>query len=359
MPQHPKQADVARLAGVSRTTVSFVLNNRADSRIPITEETRQRVLLAAKELGYEPNDIARSLRSGTSMTIGFLMPTMQNPHYWDILEGAEEEITARGYHLVLVVANLSPERELDCLRSLSQQRLDGLILIPTFLDTIAEAQGDLWARRTPVVITHPVEAADWVFPDFRGGNEQVLNHILGLGHRRIGLIDGGARSDITSERQAMYREKMAAAGIPLDERLIYRCGHLPWDGYRAALQLLDLPQPPTAIWAINDLLAVGALRAMHERGRRVPDEVALVGFDDIPLAGQLSPPLTTVHSPARQLGRRAAEILFRRLENPNAEPAQEVLPTQLIVRQTTCRYQPPILSPPGEAGRKGGEPVQV
>ncbi len=359
MPQHPKQVDVARLAGVSRTTVSFVLNNRADSRIPITEETRQRVLQAAKELGYEPNDIARSLRSGTSMTIGFLMPTMQNPHYWEILEGAEEEITARGYHLVLVVANLNPERELDCLRSLSQQRLDGLILIPTFLDTIAEARRDLWARRMPVVITHPAEAADWVFPDFRGGDEQMMDHILALGHRRIGLIDGGARSDLTLARQAVYREKIAAAGIALDERLIYRCGHLPSDGHRAALQLLDLPQPPTAIWAINDLLAVGALRALHERGRRVPDEVALAGYDDIPVAGQLSPPLTTIHSPARLLGRRATEVLFRRLENPNAEPVQELLPTQLIIRQSTCQSLPSIPSHPGEAGRKGGEPIQV
>jgi DNA-binding LacI/PurR family transcriptional regulator len=337
----------------------LVLNNRLDSRVPISAKTRQNVLEAARQLGYEPNDIARSLRSGASLTIGFLMPTMQNPHYWDILEGAEEEITAHGYHLSLVVANLNPERELDCLRSLSQQRLDGLILIPTFLDTIAGAQGDQWASRTPVVITHPVEAGDWVFPDFRSGDEQMLDHLLALGHRRIGLIDGGARSDLTLARQAMYREKIAATGIPLDERLIYRCKHLTCDGYLAAIQLLDLPQPPTAIWTINDLLAVGVLRALHERGLCVPDEMALAGYDDIPLAGQLSPPLTTVHIPARQLGRRAAEILFRRLENPSAEPVQEVLPTRLVIRQSTCKLQSPTPSQPGEAGRKGGEPIQV
>lgn len=359
MPQRPKQADVARLAGVSRATVSFVLNNRLNSRVPISEATRQKVLAAAQQLGYEPNDIARSLRSGASLTIGFLMPTMHNPHYWDILDGAEEEITARGYHLALVVANLNPQRELDCLRSLSQQRLDGLILIPTFPDTLIEAQGDQWPRRTPVVITYPVESADWVFPDFRCGDAQMMDHLLALGHRRIGLIDGGARTDIALARQAIYREKSASAGISQDESLICRCGHLSCDGYNAAIQLLELPQPPTAIWAINDLVAVGVLHALHNHGWHVPEDMSLAGYDDNFIAAQLYPPLTTVHIPARQLGRRAAEILFRRLEYPNAEPAQELIPTRLIVRQSTCHSPPPSLSQSGETQRKGGVTIPI
>ncbi len=359
MTQRPKQADVARLAGVSRTTVSFVLNNRSDSRVPISEKTRQKVLQAASQLGYEPNDIARSLRSGTSTTIGFLMPTMQNPHYWEILEGAEEEITARGYHLSLVIANLNPERERFCIRSLLQHRLDGLILIPTFIEMYAAERDMLHKNRTPIVYVFPVEGATCIQPDIRGGAEAMMDHLIALGHQRIGLINGTPRQELTHSRLEVYREKLESAGLPVEDDLIRFCGPAIHDGYLAAHELLALPRPPSAIWSINDILAIGALHAVYERGLHVPVDVALAGFDDIALAEQLSPPLTTVHSPARELGRRAAEILFWRLENPRAEPVQEVLPTRLVVRQSTLPLQPPIPDPPGEAGRKGGETVHA
>jgi LacI family transcriptional regulator len=323
------------------------------------------VLEAARQLGYEPNDIARSLRAGTSMTIGFLMPTMHNPHYWEILEGAEEEITSRGYHLALVIANLNPERELFGIRSLLQHRLDGLILVPTFLEMYAPEREMLQKNRTPIVYISPVEGANYIIPDIQHGAEAIMDHLIALEHRRIGLICGAAHQDLTLPRLEVYQAKLRETGLPVEEGLTRFCGPAIQDGYRAAQELLALPQPPSAIWSINDLLAMGALHAVSERGLRVPEEVALAGFDDIPLAGQLSPPLTTVHNPARQLGRRAAEILFWRLENPNAEPVQEVLPTRLIIRQSTCRLPPPMLTHPGEvsktgeAGRKGGETVQV
>jgi LacI family transcriptional regulator len=335
MAKRPRQADVAQLAGVSRATVSYVVNNRADSTIPITQRTRLKVLEAAKTLGYEPNDLARSLRSGASRTIGFLIPALQNPHYWDILEGAEEEITSRGYHLALEVANLEPERERACLSSLFQQRLDGLIIMPTFIDLFPVELATLRERATPAVFTTPVDGADWVFPDIRGGAEQMMDHLITQGHRRIGFINGARRPNLTQERQEVYTAKLAAAGIPLDEALICHCGFLIEDGYQAARALLDLPVPPSAIWTINDILAFGALRAIHERGLRVPQDTALAGFDDIVFAEQFYPPLTTVYTPSKEIGRRAAQILFRRLEDPGQEPMQEVLPTHLIIRKST------------------------
>jgi len=335
MAKRPTQADVARLAGVSRATVSYVLNNRTDGRIPITEQTRQKVLAAVEELGYAPSALARSLKSGTSRTIGFLMPAVHNPHYWDILEGAEEEITAQGYYLALVTANLDLKRERRCLQSLLQQRLDGLILMPTFIDKFTDELQMLSERNSPVVVITPMEGADWVFPDIRSGAEAMMDHLLGLGHRRIAFINGVARRHLSQTRENVYLEKIAAAGLPFDPDLLITCGYRIRDAYAAARALLDLDEPPTAIWTVNDLLAVGALRAVHERGLRVPDDVAVAGFDDIDLAQQLYPPLTTVHMPALDMGALAAEFLFERLENPKCDFMQELMPTSLVVRQST------------------------
>ena len=335
MRNRPTQADVARLAGVSRATVSYVLNDRTDGRIPITELTRQKVFKAANALGYQPNALAQSLKSGTSHTIGLLMPAVHNPHYWDILEGAEEEITTQGYHLALVTANLDPERERRCLRSLFQQRLDGLILMPTFGDLFPDEMEALAERTCPAVFITPIEGADWVFPDIRSGAEALMDHLLGLGHKRIGFVNGAARPHLSQTREDVYREKITAAGLPLDADLIRHCGHLMQAGYLEAQALLDLSAPPTAIWTINDFLAIGALRAIYERGLCVPDDVALAGFDDIAFAVQLYPPLTTVYMPAKEMGRRAAEFLFKRLEDPQCEPLQEIMPTRLVVRQST------------------------
>ncbi len=333
--KRPTQTDVARLAGVSRATVSYVLNDRTDGRIPITEQTRQKVLTAAEALGYEPSALARSLRSGESRMIGLLMPAVHNPYYWDILAGAEEEITEQGYHLVLVTSNLDPMRERRCLQSLFQQRLDGVILMPTFLDRFVDEMEALSERNSPVVVIGSSASADSVNPDIEGGATAMMEHLLGLGHERIAFINGVARRLLSQAREDVYLKKLAEAGLPRDAGLLRRCGHLVKDAYVEAQTLLNLPTPPTAIWTVNDLLAVGALRAIHERGLRVPDDVALAGFDDIDLAQQLFPPLTTVHMPAMEMGRRAAEFLFERMESPDLDPMQELMPMHLVVRDST------------------------
>lgn len=333
--KRPTQTDVARLAGVSRATVSYVLNDRTDGRIPITEQTRKKVLRAADELGYAPSALARSLRSGESKMIGFLVPAVHNPHYWDILAGAEDEITEQGYHLVLVTSNLDPKREQRCLQSLFQQRLDGVILMPTYLDKFVEEMETLSERNSPAVLIGSFEGADWVYPDIEGGAIAMMDHLIGLGHERIAFINGVARRRLSQAREDVYLRKLRDAGLSPDPDLLRRCGHLIKDGYREAQVLLDLDDPPAVIWSVNDLLAIGALRAIHERGLRVPDDVALAGFDDIDLAQQLYPPLTTVHQPAMEMGRRAAEFLFERMETPDADPLQELIPMHLVVRQST------------------------
>jgi len=335
MMKRPTQADVARLAGVSRATVSMVLNDHIENRLLITEKTRSRVLEAASQLGYEPNELARNLRAGSSKTIGFLIPDTRNPHYLDVLDGVEEVISEKGYYLALVVSNLSLERELQSLRSLFQQRLDGLILMPIYQDMYPEELDTLRKRHIPAVLTTPVVGSDWVFPDIRSGSEQMMDHLISLGHRRIAFINGVVRSKLAEERLDVYQEKMHQPGFDLVPEWVRCCGHDIEDGYHEAAALLDLLNPPTAIWTINDILAVGALRAIHEKGLRIPEDIALAGFDDIEIAQHLYPPLTTVRMDGQELGRQAVRILFRRMENPVIEPVQEVIPTQLIIRQST------------------------
>jgi LacI family transcriptional regulator len=351
--KRPTQTDVARLAGVSRATVSYVLNDRTDGRIPITEQTRHKVLRAAEELGYAPSALARSLRSGESRMVGFLMPAVHNPHYWDILAGAEEEITEQGYHLVLVTANLDPKRERRCLQSLFQQRLDGVILMPTFLDKYTDELELLSERNSPVVLIGSLGGADWVFPDVAGGAVAMMEHLIGLGHERIAFVNGVARRRLSQAREDIYVRKLEEAGLSRDPQLLRRCGYLVKDAYSETQALLDMPSPPTTIWTVNDLLAIGALRAIHERGLRVPDDVAVAGFDDIDLSQQLYPPLTTVHMPALEMGRRAAEFLFERMESPDLDPMQELMPTHLVVRESTMLGIEPHRSPRRELHRDG------
>lgn len=336
MPKSPTQADVARLAGVSRSTVSFVLNNRHGRAISITKETRHKVFKAAQELGYEPNALARSLRSGQSFTIGVLIPNLYNLHYLELLEGIEQELTEQGYHLALVVTNFDPERERSCFRSLFQQRLDGLILMPTFWDLLPDEMIALSERGSPACFIPAEEAGtDWVTPDMRRGAEMLMTHLIQIGHKRIGFINGVVRPKLTQTRQAVYKEMLAEADIPDDLSLICNCGPTMQDGYNAAAQLLSQANPPTAIWAINDHLAVGALRAIHAQGLRVPCDVALAGFDDSAIASQLFPPLTSVHTPAKRMGRLASQILLERIQNPSREPMRVSLETELVIRQST------------------------
>jgi LacI family transcriptional regulator len=333
--KRPTQADVAELAGVSRATVSYVLSDRTGGRIPISESTRQRVLSAAKQLGYVPNALAQNLQSGSSRTIGFMIPGTHNPAYWDVVEGAEDRVTQEGYLLALVSSDRDPERERRDLKLLSERRLDGLILMTTYADKLIKEIERLYEGGRPVVFVAPIEGADWVYPDIGSGAAEIMDHLLDLGHERIAFISGAARPSLSQIREKVHRDKVEAAGLAFDPNLVRRCGYRIGDAYSEAQALLDLPKPPTAIWTINDLLAIGALRAVRERGLSVPDDIALAGFDDNDLAEHLYPPLTTARMPHRQIGFRAAELVFERLDNPERGLVQELLPLQLIVRQST------------------------
>jgi LacI family transcriptional regulator len=341
--KRPTQVDVARLAGVSRATVSYVLNGQTDGRVPISEETRQRVLEAIATLDYVPDARAQALRSGSTKTIGLIIPDIHNPHFWEVADGVEQEATAAGYHILL--SSIPPETEHaeDIFKDLSQRRIDGLIMVPSFIYQSEGAQNTLASlrkRRVPIVGIMAEHSGahyniDRVISDYRDTTLEVMAHLLALGHRRIGFIFGIDVPDLGNDRLLAYRESLQAANLPLDPELLVRCGSAMEDSYRAARQLLELPDRPTALLAINDLLAIGALRAISDLELKVPQDVSVFGYDDIPLAKYLVPRLSTASKNGETMGREATRLLLARLQDPD-RPRQEVrLPARLIFREST------------------------
>lgn len=339
----PTQADVARLAGVSRVTVSHVLNNRTFGQVPVSEETRRRVMEAVAELGYVPDARALALRSGNTKTIGLIIPDIHNPHFWEVVDGVEQEADAAGYHILL--SSIAPENKHaeDIFTNLSNRRIDGLIMVPSFVYHSKEAQktlARLVRRRVPIVgimadhgdVTYHI---DRVISDYRDVTVEAMTYLLSLHHRRIGFIFGIALPELGQDRLRAYRESLQAAGLPVDPDLVVACGPTMEDSYHATRQLLELPARPTALLAINDLLAIGALRAIRDANLDVPRDISLLGYDDVPFANYLIPRLSTASKDGERLGREAFKLLLARLQDPG-RPLQKIrLPARLILREST------------------------
>jgi LacI family transcriptional regulator len=340
--KRPTQVDVARLASVSTATVSYVINGLTDGRVSISEETRQRVLDAVEELGYEPDARAQALRSGNTKAIGLIIPDIRNPHFWENADGVEQEARAAGYHLLLSSMDLSPAYAEDVFKDLSRRLIDGLILMGSFIGQSKKAQktlNRLLKRRLAIVeITdHCSEdyTLDCVVSDYRAATTEVMAHLLSLQHRRIGLVYGVAMHELAEDRLQPYQDSLQAAGLPVDQELIVECGPTIKDGYQAARRLLELPSRPTALIAINDVLAVGVLRAAGDLGLHVPTDLSLASYDDILMAKYLVPRLTTASKDPVRLGREAVKLLMSRIEEPNQPYQRSDIPARLVIREST------------------------
>ena len=334
----PTQVDVARLAGVSRATVSYVLNGVTLGRVPISDETRRRVLDAIEELGYEPDARAQALRSGNTKTIALIVPDLRNPHFCEYAIAIEQEARASGYHVLVSSTTLNDEYAVEIFKDLARRRMDGLILASSFILESPEAQATLARMRErglPIVELNDLYGVDSVGTDYREATKEVMSYLLSLQHRRIGLIYGFGGHELPEDRLESYRASLDAAHIPLDDNLIIQCGPAIEDGYQACSQLLRLAPRPTAIICINDLLAIGALRGALDSGLRVPNDLSLVGYDDIPMADYLVPRLTTVTKDAPALGRKAFEFLFRRIQSPDLPRQQYYTSARLVIREST------------------------
>jgi LacI family transcriptional regulator len=336
----PTQVDVARRAGVSRATVSYVLNGVTEGRVPISDETRQRVLEAIQELGYEPDARAQALRSGNTNTIALIIPDLRNPHFCEYATGIEEAARAAGYHLLLSSTTMNDEYAVEIFKDLARRRFDGLIIASSFILVSKEAQATLKQireRGLPIVEMDENYGVDSVFADYRDATREVMSYLLSLGHRRIGFIYGVGGHELGQDRLQPYQEGLKAAGIPVKAGLIARCGPSIEDGYRAALKLLKPLSRPTALLAINDLLAISAVRAAADLGLHIPGDLSLVGYDNISMANYLVPRLTTVTKDALALGRKAFEVLLARIRNPDLPRQRVYSPARLILRESTGR----------------------
>jgi len=338
--KRPTQVDVARLAGVSTATVSYVVNGRADGRVTISENTRQRVLDAVAELGYLPDARAQSLASGSTKTIGLIMLDINNPHFWETVGGVEREARVSGYHILLSSINSDNEYAEDIFKDLSHRRIDGLILMGNLIDQSEEARNtltQLLKRHLPIVEINDHTSnhnVDQVVSDYRGATMEVMAHLLALQHRRIGLVYGVATPELGEDRLHAYQDSLQAAGLPIDQSLIMECAPTIEGGYQAARQLLDQAARPTALLAINDLLAIGSMRAAGDLNLSVPHDLSLAGYDDIPMANYLLPRLTTATKDAARLGREAAKLLLARLNDPDRPCERIGIPSHLIIRES-------------------------
>lgn len=327
----PTITEVARKAGVSSTTVSHVLNN---TRF-VSEGVRTRVLEAMSELGYQPNALARSLRRGETKTIGLILPDSANQFFAEMGRAIEDAAFDNGYSVVLCNTEGDPAREQVYTDVLSKKQVDGMIFVASGVENGVKSA--LEGSRLPLVMVDRelnIINADTVLTDNYQGGKLATHYLLDLGHTHIGCISGPSQVNPSAERVTGYSDAMREAGLQFEQELICRGDFHPESGYRCAMRLLRLPDRPTALFVCNDLMAIGVLRAAAELGLRVPDDLSVIGFDNIELAAYTHPPLTTVAQPKQKAGQLAVDLLLERIAEQTLQARRVVLHADLVIRQS-------------------------
>lgn len=324
--------DVAAAAGVSPATVSRVLNPEATD-YPVRSESRERVLEAIARLGYRPNDLARALLHRRTNVVGLVIPDIFNPYYPALARGVEDVASASGYRVVLCNTDRDIEKTNMYLDTLVKSRVDGVIVAGGGTDTTFDPQ--LFAAYDTKVVL--VGRHNLPYPSVQVDNVAAAHgataHVAQLGHRSVAFIAGPLTSNTVQDRLTGYWNALVEHGLVLDQRLVTEGDFQEGGGYRAVLSLLDGGLLPTGIVAANDRMAFGAMTALSDRGLRVPEDVSLVGFDDVPLASFLRPALTTVAIPSYEIGRAAMSMLADDSEQVGTDRPR-LLPTRLIVRSS-------------------------
>lgn len=326
--------DVAEQAGVSVTTVSHVINN---SR-PVSPETRLRVEQALQVLGYQPNVLARSLRRGKTNTIGVILPDNANPYFAEVVRGIEDASFSQGYSVILCNSDNDLAKERLYTNVLIEKQVDGIIFVAAGLSD--ENIQNLSSRGVPAILVDrqvPGVQLDSVVADNLGGGIMATRHLLDLGHTSIACIAGPQGVPSSQERVAGFHQAVEAADLEVNPDQVVEGDFQYQGGYEAAQRLSQAGSAPTAIFACNDLMAIGAYRYAHENQLRIPQDISIIGFDDVHLASYTNPPLTTVRQSKAKMGSRAADLLIERIANRRLSPRQEIIPVQLVVRASTAR----------------------
>ena len=328
--------DVADEAGVSYATVSRVINNKDH----VSAEKRERVLRAMAQLGYVANMQARSLAGGESRVVGLLVDYLSSSYMDEIIRGIDEALDAENYDLMLYTTHRRKTKESAYVTKLTRRLADGLLLIlprnaAAYLDTLRQ-------RQFPHVLVDYLSDKQNVpsvsTTNFRGAYDATA-FLLSLGHRHIGFITGTMEFGCARDRLDGYRAALKDYGLASDPQLVCEGDFMQPQGYHCAQKLLSLPEPPTAIFSSNDMMAFGVMEAARERGLRLPEDLSIVGFDDIPQASHVHPALTTIRQPLEEMGRSAAHLLLKYIAHPTAAIERIELPTRLIIRES-CQALP-------------------
>jgi LacI family transcriptional regulator len=329
--KNPTIKDVARYAGVSTATVSRVLSGKTN----VDKKLTKLVGNAVKKLNYTPNRAARSLRVRDTLTIGTIIPDIQNPFYPAVIRGIHARLTEENYILITTTSDAEPDQERHQMETLVAEGVAGIIFAPAYWD--ASQYQDFLARGVKLVAIDQQPQnleIDVVTVDNVAGAQNAVNFLIAHGHERIGLISGSFWSCPAMERQHGYTRALEDAGItPVDE-LIQDGTMTQSGGVLAMTRLLELSPRPTAVFSVNNQMTLGALEVINEQGLSIPDDIAIVGFDDLPWSMALRPPLTAVSQPTYMLGVEAARLLLERIKDPN-RPLQHIeLKTELIIRKS-------------------------
>ena len=325
--------DVAKHAQVSRATVSRVLNHN----LRVDEAMRSRVLEAVQALGYQPNHVARRLRARSSTVIGLIISDIQNPYFISVIRGVEDAAYAQHMSIVLCNSDEDVTKQQLYLQLMESEHVAGLIIVPAnSLDNAGLAR--LKQAGIPIILldrTVETLQVDAIKVDNVRGAYEAVNHLIERGHQRIGIISGFKHLTTGNERYRGYRDALTSAGFPIDESLVRFGDFKTESGYRLTHELMAAARPPQALFVANNLMTLGAMRALRELGVRIPEEIALVGFDDMPWSGELYSPLTAVSQPTYELGQEAVQLLMRRISQPTAPYQTLVLQTRLIIRESS------------------------
>ncbi|HLZ24221.1 MAG TPA: LacI family DNA-binding transcriptional regulator [Ktedonobacterales bacterium] len=328
--------ELGRLAGVHPSTVARVLNDDPHQRV--SDEVRQRILALAAERGYQPNRLAQSLRTKRSYVIGTLIPDIANPFFALMFRGIEDALAERDFSVILANTDDEYAREERGVAMLRGRQVDGLILATARRhDRTVER---LVAEKVPfVLVNRHTEAtiANAVVPADYAGSMMAVTHLIELGHRRIAHIAGSDEMSTGATRQRGYRDALDRHDIPFDPDLLVEGSYRESGGYEAMRRLLELADPPTGIFAVNDLAAAGAIRALREARLHVPRDVSLVGFNDLSVVAPTAPSLTTVQLPVHAMGRAAADRLLAQVLGEATFSEPMILPVTLVVRESSAR----------------------
>lgn len=326
---------LAQLVGVNVSTVSRVLNGKA-KQYRISKQTEEAVLLAAKELNYHPNQVAQGLRLKRTLTIGLVIPDISNPFFSALARSIEIQARHDKYSIMLFDSQEDIDIETESIQLLVSRKVDGCIICPIGLENkhLDKLEKDF---RIPLVVvdrSFPGMKAPSVTADNYGGALEAVSFLIENGHTAIGCIQGLAGSTVNNNRIKGFCDGHEQFGLEVPDDLIVGNSFGEKNGYESAMILLDRPERPTAIYACSNLIALGAIRAIHEKGLKIPDDVSLIAFDNEPYFEYLSTPITAVSQPREEMGKKAMELVISQIENGKQPSSSVTLPTSIIVRQS-------------------------